>query len=185
MLGLVTLFVFGGVGLWTIITFQDRTLHQVLIKGMCMPLQVFLGTGIGCIMAIIAWLYLRTNGMQAMRSHYVELIGPHVQLARDRWFLSICAGVGEELFFRGALQPWLGIMLTAVLFVAIHGYLDPRQWRTMGYGSLLTVFMIGFGSMADHWGLYAPILAHIAFDVVLLQRMAKEWRDRNAALHEP
>lgn len=185
LLGAATLFLFGGLGLWLMIGVQGRSLQQVLVLNMPLLVQTIVGVGIGSIMAIIAWLYLNTEGMDAVRTTYVDRIGPHVQRVRDRWFLSICAGVGEELFFRGALQFWSGIVLTAVLFVAIHGYLDPRRARTMRYGVLLTVFMIGFGLMAAHWGLVAPILAHIVFDVILLQRMAKDHSDRRASLHGP
>jgi hypothetical protein len=34
--------------------------------------------------------------------------------------LAIAAGVGEELLFRGALQPVLGLGFTAVLFGLVH-----------------------------------------------------------------
>src|SRR5690554_6332552 len=53
--------------------------------------------------------------------------------------LSICAGFGEELFFRGALQPLMGVWLTAIIFVAIHGYLNPFKWRISVYGIYMTV----------------------------------------------
>ena len=44
-------------------------------------------------------------------------------------FLSVCAGLGEEVFFRGVLQQilakwtrnnWVSILLTAFIFSAIH-----------------------------------------------------------------
>ena len=58
---------------------------------------------------------------------------------------------GEELFFRGALNTgWASAH--PVLFVAIHGYLDPRDRGLLLYGGLLTVFMLGFGWMAEVWG---------------------------------
>ncbi|MBK7566807.1 MAG: CPBP family intramembrane metalloprotease [Bacteroidetes bacterium] len=41
-------------------------------------------------------------------------------------FLSFCAGVGEELLFRGAIQPWLGIWLTALLFI-FYTDLNPKD----------------------------------------------------------
>ena len=51
--------------------------------------------------------------------------------------LSLAAGVGEELVFRGALQPRLGIVLTAAVFAAVH-----VQYQIPG---LLMIFVIGLG----------------------------------------
>jgi len=85
--------------------------------------------------------------------------------------ISICAGVGEELFFRGALQPWLGIPVTAVVFVAIHGYLDPRDKRLFLYGTLLTLCMMVLGWMAEVQGLVGPMVAHTLIDILLLERL--------------
>ena len=33
---------------------------------------------------------------------------------------SVLAGAGEELLFRGALQPWVGISLASVLFSLLY-----------------------------------------------------------------
>jgi membrane protease YdiL (CAAX protease family) len=114
--------------------------------------------------------------MAPTRLRYARLIGPWMGHRTDRVLISICAGVGEELFFRGALQHWLGIPLTAVVFVALHGYLDPRDRRTMAYGLFMTVAMMGLGWMAQRFGLLAPMLAHAWIDVVLLERLHAWWR---------
>jgi membrane protease YdiL (CAAX protease family) len=83
--------------------------------------------------------------------------------------------VGEELFFRGAVQWWLGIPFTAVVFVAIHGYLDPRDRRIMAYGTLMTLGMMLLGWMAERYGLVGPMLAHTLIDVILLERLHGTW----------
>ena len=52
-------------------------------------------------------------------------------LLMNLFFIAVFAGVGEELFFRGILQrlfirifknPWVGIIVTAIIFSAIHLY---------------------------------------------------------------
>jgi membrane protease YdiL (CAAX protease family) len=50
---------------------------------------------------------------------------------------SISAGVGEEVLFRGALQPRLGIVLTALLFGALH-----VQYQLPG---MIVIVLIGIG----------------------------------------
>ena len=38
----------------------------------------------------------------------------------DALLLAVASGLGEELFFRGALQPRVGLILATVLFGAVH-----------------------------------------------------------------
>lgn len=95
-----------------------------------------------------------------------------------QWLVSVCAGVGEELFFRGAIQHWLGTLLTAVVFVALHGYLDPRDGRILRYGLYMTGAMAIIGWWAERHGLIAPIIAHTLIDVVLIARLLRHWRSQ-------
>jgi membrane protease YdiL (CAAX protease family) len=85
----------------------------------------------------------------------------------DCIFLSICAGFGEEIVFRIALQQWLHPLLTAVIFVAVHGYLRPKNWNTTKYGLLVLLFSIGLGYAVDSEGLWFCIIAHSAYDFVI------------------
>jgi uncharacterized protein len=77
--------------------------------------------------------------------------------------IGILAGIGEELFFRGLVQPKIqyylksshwGIWVTAIIFSAIH---------VQFYGFLPRVFLGAlFGYMYHYSGsLWYPILAHI------------------------
>ena len=109
---------------------------------------------------------------------YTDLIGPLMPTLALQVLVSVCAGVGEELLFRGALQYWLGVPLTAVVFVALHGYLNPLDWRVSVYGAYMTLAMIGLGVIAAHMGLVAPILAHTVIDIVLIGRLVRDWRSR-------
>lgn len=85
--------------------------------------------------------------------------------------LSICAGFGEELFFRGALQPLLGVWLTAIIFVAIHGYLNPFKWRISVYGIYMTVAIAVLGYMTDLQGIWSACVAHTVIDVILFRHL--------------
>src|SRR5262249_20922382 len=68
------------------------------------------------------WLsHLLTPGV----AHEVEvttqhLFGPLTNDSAGLIALALLPGVCEELLFRGALQPRLGLVITAVLFTAIH-----------------------------------------------------------------
>ncbi len=175
LLGLFTLVVFGLGGALLIGLVQHRDLVEVIFGPGDPWLQLILGGGVGMLMGIGAWALVSVPLLEGAMRPYAGRIGPYMGRWQDRLFISGCAGLGEELFFRGALQYWLGIPATAILFVAIHGYLDPRRWRMFIYGSVLTVFMWGVGWWGQRDGLCGPIAAHFMLDLVLLDRLRHTW----------
>ena len=183
LLGLLTILFFGLGGLLIIRHVQGRDPWVLLLGPETPGMQLLWGALAGTVIGFAAWGMVAMRFMDPIRAKYARMIGPLMARRSDRLFISLCAGVGEELFFRGALQWWLGIPVTAVLFVAIHGYLDPRNWRISIYGAFMTVAMMGLGWMADHLGLLAPIVAHTLIDVVLLERLHANWR-RGVAVKE-
>lgn len=89
-------------------------------------------------------------------------------------YLSICAGVGEEIFFRGALQPIFGIWLTSVFFVAIHTYFSFKNWKKNILAIFLTMFIVLLGWSAKNESLWHAIAGHFSYDLVLLLYLRKE-----------
>ncbi|MCM8532990.1 MAG: CPBP family intramembrane metalloprotease [Lentisphaeraceae bacterium] len=89
------------------------------------------------------------------------------------FFLSLCAGVGEELFFRVALQPQFGLWVTSILFVAIHGYLNPRSYICI-YGLLLVFIVAGMGLLYVKFDFWSAAAAHFAYDLFLFKEIIKE-----------
>lgn len=77
--------------------------------------------------------------------------------------LSIAAGVGEELIFRGALQPRVGILLANCAFTAMHAW----QYTL---DSLLAVFLVGLcmAYLRRRFGTWSCITAHFLYDLILL-----------------
>jgi membrane protease YdiL (CAAX protease family) len=72
---------------------------------------------------------------------------------------SISAGIGEEVLFRGALQPRLGIVLTAVLFGALH-----VQYQVPGM-VVIVLIGIGLGIVKERTSTTFAILVHVLYDV--------------------
>ena len=83
-------------------------------------------------------------------------------------FLSFCAGFGEEIFFRGAMQPLIGILGTAVIFVAIHGYYSYKSFKVNVFAVCLTLFILFLGWGAREYSIWHAIAGHFAYDLVLL-----------------
>lgn len=85
----------------------------------------------------------------------------------DCIFISLCAGIGEELLFRSGVQFYLGPIWTSIIFVAIHGYLNPRNWRVSIYGLIVLPFILVISYGFYEFGLWFSIAAHAAYDFVL------------------
>lgn len=69
----------------------------------------------------------------------------------------IVAGVGEEVFFRGALQPWIGLPATALVFGLCHSGTRPLMRLTV-WAALEGVW---FGLLYEITGsLLVPMVAH-------------------------
>jgi len=77
------------------------------------------------------------------------------------------AGFGEELLFRGALQPRVGILLASLLWASLH-----LQYTCHGHPSAsnLYILLLGlvFGAMRRWFGLGAAIASHVAYDATIL-----------------
>lgn len=85
-------------------------------------------------------------------------------------FIAVFAGIGEELLFRGVLQrilikifknPWLGIILTAVVFSAIH----------LQFYGFIPRLILGIILGLIYWysgSLWPAILAHFAYDAFFI-----------------
>ncbi|CAN5340759.1 hypothetical protein BH24ACT19_BH24ACT19_04910 [soil metagenome] len=100
---------------------------------------------------------------------------------RDLVLVSVASGVGEEVFFRGALQPVLGIVVASLLFGVLHVGPDRRYliWTLWAVGA---GFLFGFLYL---WtgGLLAPITAHVLHNAATLL-IWKRSRRSGAAVNE-
>ena len=106
--------------------------------------------------------------LPALRQIAGEL-APHLVDGTDGGSLvlvSIFSGVGEETFFRGAVQQEFGIVVASLLFGLMHVGPDRRHllWTLW---AVLAGFL--FGGLYDlTGGLLAPILAHAAHNAATL-----------------
>jgi membrane protease YdiL (CAAX protease family) len=84
------------------------------------------------------------------------------------WF-GLCAGVGEEALWRGALQPLLGVWWTSLLFTLAHyrtgsfRSMNPSKW---GYAAFVFLASTLMGYVLVELGLIAAAVAHATIDVV-------------------
>ena len=173
LLGLGSLIAFSGIGFLIIYFFSSSSFSNVLFDGAPLYQQILLGTIYGFVTAKIVLRIIDTKTLAPVVGQYYELIQSMRLSLFDVILFSACAGIGEEILFRGALQEHLGLILTSIIFVLIHGYLNPMNWRISIYGVFMTLVIIGIGTMYLDYGLISSIVAHMVLDIVLLQRLRK------------
>ena len=139
-----------------------------------LPIELVIGSITGLGFGYLAWYIISMPFMSPVLNKYRNLICtfdldlPHI------FFVSFCAGFGEEILFRGVLQPHLGVWVTAIIFVAIHGYLNPNNWRITVYGIYLTIAIGIIGYLTQYFGLITAIIAHMMIDVILFYKLTKK-----------
>jgi membrane protease YdiL (CAAX protease family) len=100
-----------------------------------------------------------------------EALGPID--VRRAWLLALASGLGEEAFFRGALQPVVGLVAASVLFAAAH-FVPRRDLLLWSLFSLAAGLLLG-GLYALTGNLLAPSVAHVVVNGVNLRRLARDY----------
>jgi membrane protease YdiL (CAAX protease family) len=134
-------------------------------------ISIGLGTGVIAWAAVLGTMLLLTAILVALGAS--ELLPPRMPAmvamlgALPLWLrlaVSLSAGVAEEIFFRGFLQPRMGVLASTALFVAAHlGYQQP--WMLIGV-TLLSLFFAALASWRQ--SVWAAVTAHAVFDAVQL-----------------
>jgi membrane protease YdiL (CAAX protease family) len=72
--------------------------------------------------------------------------------------VSLFSGIGEEMLFRGAVQPEFGLVVAALAFGLVHIGPD-RRYLLWTAWAVLAGFLFGF-LYEFSGGLLAPVIAH-------------------------
>ena len=166
-MGLVTLIVFPIPTFIALPWIEDITINSIFQWENFTVFNIGIGIELGVAYAFLALLFMQSPIFESMPNRVEKIVQDMRLNIIDCIFLSICAGVGEELLFRSGVQFYLGPLITAVLFVAIHGYLNPFNWKMSLYGLIVLPFilLISYGFIT--FGLWFAIAAHFAYDLVL------------------
>ncbi len=134
------------------------------------PWQLAAGPALGAALglAVVALTRVATRHFQWARelhASFHDLLGPLT--AREIVILALASSIGEELLFRGALLPWLGVWIQAAVFAVLH--IGPGKrflpWTASAFG-----LGVAFGLLAAWTGnLGGPIAAHFAINFLNLR----------------
>ncbi|MDA1091856.1 MAG: CPBP family intramembrane metalloprotease [Acidobacteria bacterium] len=139
------------------------------------------GLGAAALFAMLNYGVLRlappVEPVRALRGLYATTLRPVFATASavDVAVVSLAAGIGEELLFRGAVQAEFGTLIASLLFGLAHiGGRD--SWV---FGVWVAVMGLGLGGLAHlGGGLLAPVVAHVVYDAAAI-----EYIRRDAARH--
>ena len=155
--------------------FSSKSFWDIFISKQGILKELIIGMCLGILSGLFAWRIIKLKILQPVREKYQNVIGSLRMNIGTIVMVSICAGVGEEILFRGILQSYFGIWVTAVGFVAIHGYLNPFDWRISIYGAYMTAAIIAIGYLNQLYGLTSAMIAHTIIDIILFVKLSREY----------
>ncbi len=104
-----------------------------------------------------------------LHASFRDLLGPLT--GYEIMILALASSIGEELLFRGALLPWMGLWLQALVFALLH--VGPGR-RFLPWTISALVLGLAFGWLAEWTGsLGAPIAAHFAINFLNLRHIVR------------
>jgi membrane protease YdiL (CAAX protease family) len=157
-----------GIAIALILLVQRTSLSSLLEAGLPWWQQALAGIALGLAAgAASALTTLRRPGAEAVQ----RTAASYARLDLDGWnplWISLAAGFSEELLFRAALQPLLGIWGASLLFLLVHaGAYDFRRPDRAALWQAGGVFGMGMllGLVFRHAGLLAAMLVHAIVDI--------------------
>ena len=113
------------------------------------------------------------KGFRELRRHVIKILGP--TSAPMAVYLALVSAIGEEILFRGAIQPAAGLLATSIIFGLLH--LGPQgnvsSWSVWAFMSGL---LLGWTYEASG-SLWPAIIAHFAVNLFSIFRLRRRYRN--------
>jgi uncharacterized protein len=163
----------------TVISGRDPI--TVFSGGLAVPIQILIGLGLGAVACASSWVGYKLTAHRPVTQHTIQ---SYSRLNLTGWnplWIALAAGIGEELLFRGALQPVMGIWLSSLLFVLAHmrAYRFSLSKQTLVQAIGLLVVSLVLGAVAKYIGLLAAMILHTAIDVAGLYTIRQALASRS------
>lgn len=123
----------------------------------------------GLCVVVVSHLMMQLRFAQDMAAVFVGMLGPISWW--QAFLLALMSGIGEELLFRGAMQPTLGLPLTGLIFAAMHWPMTAKliPW-TISAGLLGLALGWGFERSGHVLG---PVIAHFVINFINLRGLSR------------
>jgi len=140
---------------------------------------------VGQVLALIAgagsWLLFKLTASSASSGRTIESYARLDLRGLNPLWISFAAAIGEEMLFRAALQPLLGVWVVSLLFLLTH--VPAYRFRKLDGATIAQAAGVFGGSVVlgfvfEYVGLLAAMLVHAWIDIVglLIVRRAIQMR---------
>ncbi|MCB0308351.1 MAG: CPBP family intramembrane metalloprotease [Bdellovibrionales bacterium] len=129
------------------------------------------GIVLGAIVSLISFVLLKSFSiLQDLSKEFSQLLGPLD--VKSIFFLSWFSSVGEEFFFRGLLQHYVGLVPAALLFGLMH--IGPNK-KYLSWTIFAIVMGVLLGAIYD-WrrNLILPVMVHFTVNFINLCTMSTQ-----------
>jgi membrane protease YdiL (CAAX protease family) len=144
--------------------------------------QLLVGQVLALIAAGVSWVLFKLTANSASSARTIESYARLDLGGLNPLWISIAAAIGEEMLFRAALQPMLGVWIVSLLFLLTH--VPVYRFRKLDGAALAQAAGVFGGSVVlgfvfQYVGLLAAMLVHGWIDIVglLIVRQAIQTRE--------
>lgn len=130
------------------------------------------GLGAGVLLVLSYFFEDWFKSFRELKAVVMRFLGPvSVPMAL---YLAVITAFGEELLFRGAIQPFAGLVLTSVLFGLLHMGQDGlvSAWSAW---ALIAGLLLGW-MYEETTSLWPPIVAHFVVNAVSILNLRRSYR---------
>lgn len=158
---------FLGIGLWLRRTPRAAALRLGLRVPTSQDVLSGIGVGVGMVVLLlgftIVWISLASPDQFAAQNAASSLLAESFNTLPTALLLSILVSVGEEIFFRGALRPVFGNVLTSIFFLMLH-----TQYTFSPATLPLFFTSLALGWLRERYSTSASIIGHFVFNFTQL-----------------
>ncbi len=144
--------------------------------------QLLVGQVLALVAASASWLLFKLTSHSASSARTIQSYARLDLRGLNPLWISIAAAIGEEMLFRAALQPLLGVWIVSLIFLLTH--VPVYRFRkmdgaTMAQAASVFVGSVVLGYVFQYVGLLAAMLVHMWIDIVglLIVRHAIQTRE--------
>ncbi|WP_460734986.1 lysostaphin resistance A-like protein [Lysobacter tyrosinilyticus] len=163
---------------------SGRPPRALFSSELTVALQVLVGLGLGVAACINSFIGYKFTAHRPTTQHTIQSYSRLNLAGLNPLWIALAAGIGEELLFRGALQPAIGIWLSSLIFVLAH----TRAYRFTSLSKRTFVQAVGLfaaslvlGAVAKYVGLLSAMILHTAIDLAGLYTVRYVSASRPAA----
>jgi membrane protease YdiL (CAAX protease family) len=149
---------------------QESSLAALFFDGIHVLLQLGVGLASGGIFAAAALGLIKIPAFKKILEEYtiIQQVREMSLSPNEIVYISLIAGISEEILFRGAIQPVIGIWWTSLLFIAVHGYIRLNSITHIFYTLFTFTLSVMLGALFMYVGLISAMTAHFIYDVIVL-----------------